>query len=156
MVREQGVIERVSDRKALVRIEKNSACATCESRDNCDVTSGKAMIIEVANELRAGEGDRVEISVPSRSFLKLAMLVYFLPVATLIAGAYAGGEWAESFHVNTTLGSIVVGCAATGVTFYFLKRFDRSSRKSGKLSPKMTRILLRARQEPSGPADASN
>ena len=143
MVSEQGVIEEVSGQKALVRIEKTSACATCGSRGACEAVSDKAMIVEVTNDLGAGKGDRVEISVSSGSFLKLSILVYFLPVVALVAGALAGGELSAPLHLHPTLASILGGCSAMAVTFYALKRLDRSSRASRKFQPRMTRILHR-------------
>ena len=79
MVTEQGIIEEVSGQKALVRIKKSSACATCESRGNCEVVSGKSMVVEVANDLGGGKGDRVELSVPSGAFLKLSYLFTYSP-----------------------------------------------------------------------------
>ena len=144
MVTEQGVIEDVSGQKALIRIKKSSACATCESRGDCEVDSGKSMVVEVANDLGGGMGDHVELSVPSGTFLKLSLLVYVLPVVALIAGAFAGGAFARVLHVPLSLSSVIGGFLAMGVTFYALKRFDRSLRARSKFRPRMTRILLRS------------
>jgi sigma-E factor negative regulatory protein RseC len=144
MITEQGVVDRVSGPKAVVRIEKSSACAACQSRESCQEGSGREMVIEVANDLGAGEGDRIEISIPGGSFLILSLLVYLLPVAALIAGAVAGGAFAGTLHMNPTFASIVGGCLGIGVTFYALKRLDRSSRAQKEFRPRMTRILLRS------------
>lgn len=143
MVTEQGIIEEESGQKALVRIKKSSACATCESRGNCEVASGKSMVVEVANDLGGGEGDHVELSVPSGAFLKLSLLVYVLPVVALIAGAFAGGMCAPFLHMPPTLASVIGGFLVMGVTFYALKRFDRSLRARSEFRPRMTRILHR-------------
>lgn len=143
MVTEQGVIEEVSGQNALVRIGKSSACATCESRGDCEVASGKSMVVEVANDLGGGEGDQVELSVPSGTFLKLSLLVYILPVVALMAGAFAGGAFARLLHVPLSLASVIGGFLVMGFAFYALKRFDRSLRARGEFRPRMTRILLR-------------
>jgi len=144
MVTEQGIIEDVSGQKTLVRIKKSSACGTCESRGNCEVASGKSMVVEVANDLGAGKGDHVELSVPSGAFLKLSLLIYVLPAVALIAGAFAGGAFAGVLHVPLSLASVVGGFLVMGVTFYALKRFDRSLRAKSEFRLKMTRILLRS------------
>lgn len=142
MITEQGIIEGVSGRKAMVRIERTSACATCQSRESCGEVSGRDMIIEVANELGAVEGDRIEISIPSGSFLMVSFLVYLFPVAALIAGAIAGGAIARMLHINLTLAAIAGGCLAMGGTFYALKRLDRSTRARKQFRPRMTRVLI--------------
>ena len=49
MITEQGVIDKISGRKATVRIQKSSACSSCESRDSCDVHGGKPMAVEHPN-----------------------------------------------------------------------------------------------------------
>ena len=144
MVTEQGVIENVSGKKTLVRIKKSSACATCESRGDCAVDSGKSMVVEVANDLGGGEGDHVELSVPSGAFLKLSLLVYILPVLALMAGAFAGGAFAGVLHVPLSLASVIGGFLVMGITFYALKRFDRSLRARSEFRPRMTRILFRS------------
>ena len=144
MVNEQGIIEEVSGQKALVRIKKSSACGTCESRGDCEVASGKSMVVEVVNDLGGGEGDHVELSVPSGAFLKLSLLVYILPVVALIAGAFAGGMCAPFLHMTPTLASVMGGFLVMGITFYALKRFDRSLRARSEFHPRMTRILLRS------------
>ena len=142
MITEQGIIERLSGPMAMVRIERTSACATCQARESCREVSGRDMIVEVANELGAGEGDRIEISIPSGSFLMLSFIVYLLPVAALIAGAIAGGTVARALDINLTLASIAGGCLAMGVTFYALKRLDRSTRARKEFRPRMTRVLI--------------
>jgi sigma-E factor negative regulatory protein RseC len=144
MVNEQGIIEEVAGQNALVRIKKSSACGTCESRGDCEVASGKSMVVEVVNDLGGGEGDYVELSVPSGAFLKLSLLVYILPVVALIAGAFAGGMCAPFLHMTPTLASVIGGFLVMGITFYALKRFDRSLRARSEFRPRMTRILLRS------------
>lgn len=148
MITEQGIVERVSGHKAVVRIQKSSACATCQSRDSCRETSGRDMIIEVANELGAGMGDRIEISISSGSFLILSLLIYLLPIAALIAGAVAGGAFAKALHINPTLASIVGGFIGIGITFYALKRLDTSILAQKEFAPRMTRVVLRSDTEP--------
>jgi sigma-E factor negative regulatory protein RseC len=144
MIIEQGIVDRVSGQKASVRVEKSSACASCQSRDSCHEASGKDMIIEVANNLGAGKGDRIEISIPAGSFLLLSILVYLLPVAALIGGAVLGGAVGGAFAINPTFASITGGCLGMGIAFYALKRLDRSARAQRDLRPRMTRILLRS------------
>lgn len=142
MITERGIIDKISGPKATVQIQKSSACSSCESRDSCDVHGGKPMKIEVENRLQAVEGDQVEVSIPSGTFLVLSLYVYFIPVAALIGGAYAGGTFlAPGLGLNATACSIVMGFLAMGVTFLLLRRFDKTPGANKKYRPKMTRII---------------
>ena len=144
MITEQGIIGKISGRKATVQIQKSSACSSCESRDSCDVHGGKPMEIEVDNRLKAAEGDQVEVSVPSGTFLLVSLYVYFIPVAALIGGAYVGGTLlAPSLGLSETPCSIVLGFLAMGVTFILLRRFDKTPLANRKYRPRMTRIVTR-------------
>jgi len=144
MITEQGIIGKVSGRKAIVSIQKSSACSSCESRDSCDVHGGKPMEVEVDNPLKAAEGDQVEISILSGTFLALSIYVYFIPVAALIGGAYVGGTLlAPVLGLSATACSIVFGFLAMGATFILLRRFDKSPLANRKYRPKMTRIVTR-------------
>ena len=144
---EEGVVQEASKRKALVRIQQGSACATCGSRDSCDISSGDNMTIEVSNELQAKIGDRVQISLPESSLLKLSFLVYLLPVIALVAGACVGAELAKVFDMDSTLTSVVAGCSAMAIVFCILRWLDGISDFRKKYYPRMTRILLSSPME---------
>jgi sigma-E factor negative regulatory protein RseC len=144
MVTEKGIVAELSGHKAKVRIHKSSACASCEARHGCHIHDTKEMIVDVNNDLRAKKGDLVEISVPTRSFLRTSLLVYFLPVLALFLGAYAGGAWAPSLHLPATLASVLGGGLAIILSFAVLRRIDRAAEHRTEFSPRMTRILVNA------------
>ena len=139
---EQGVIEKASHQKALIRIRKSSACAGCGSRGSCEVVSDKAMLVEVANDLRAKAGDLVEISMPAPALLKISFCVYLLPVIALLVGACTGNAWGRLLPVGATLASILGGCCGVGLAFLILRRLDRSVEGRSEYHPRMTRILF--------------
>lgn len=144
MAIEEGVVLETSKRKALVRIQQGSACASCGSRDSCDISSGNNMEIEVSNDLQANIGDRVQISLPESTLLKLSLLVYLLPVIALVAGACVGAELAKVLNIDSTLASVVAGCSAMAIVFCVLRWLDGISDFRKKYYPRMTRILVSA------------
>ncbi len=144
MAIEEGLVLEASNRKALVRIQQSSACASCGSRDSCDISSGNNMTIEVSNDLKAKIGDRVRISLPESSLLKLCLLVYLLPVIALVAGACVGAELAKWLNMDSTLTSVIAGCSAMAIVFCVLRWLDGISDFRKKHYPRMTRILVSA------------
>jgi len=146
MITERGIIDKISGRNVTVRIQRSSSCASCESRDSCDVHKGKPMEVEVDNHLGAKEKDLVEISMPSGTFLVLSLYVYFIPVAALIGGAYVGGTFlAPRLGLNATACSVVLGFLAMGISFLMLRHFDKTPGANRKYRPRMTRIVTRFR-----------
>lgn len=104
--------------------------------------SKKSMRVEVVNSVGAKEGDRVEISVPTGSFLTLSMLVYLVPVVALIIGAYLGTLWADYKGSEDAFFPVVIGALAMGITFLILRHFDRSIHShSSNFQPRLTKIL---------------
>jgi sigma-E factor negative regulatory protein RseC len=148
MPREQGIVTEATSKKAVVRVMKTSACDHCGSRSSCHILSDREMVVEVANDLQAKVGDHVELRAPSGSLLKLSLLVYFLPVASLVIGAYVGGEWARSFDLQPTVPSIIGAGLAMGIAFYLLRWFDRGERARGDYRPRITRILFNEASSP--------
>ena len=144
MITERGIIDKIRGRKATVKIQRSSSCASCESRDSCEVHKGKPMAIEVDNRLKAQENDLVEISMPSGAFLILSLYVYFIPVAALIGGAYVGGTFvAPRLGLNATGCSVVLGFLAMAAAFLILRYFDKTPGANRKYLPRMTRIVKR-------------
>lgn len=143
MIKEQGKIEEINKQTAVVRIRKRSACAHCESRGSCSI-SKRDMVIEVPNDLKAGVGDEVEVSVPEGTLLKLSALIYLLPVIALLVGAFFGAMIGETLHMNASLTAIILGGVFMAIAFYGLILYDRKKRKGNASYPRMTKVLVNA------------
>jgi sigma-E factor negative regulatory protein RseC len=101
------------------------------------------MQIDLENELEAKVGDCVEISLPTRSLMKLSLLVYLLPILALILGAYLGRlAGTEILQSDSTVISVACGAAAMAAAFFGLRWFDRRVQLSSGFRPRMTRILF--------------
>ncbi len=140
MITEQGTVQEIKKKYAVIRVQKSSACDQCSSRGSCDI-SGKEMIMEVINELNAKAGDIVEISMPEGTLMKASFLVYFLPVIALLIGAFSGNALSGALNVGPAPASILGGFLLMGIVFYFLMRRSRSSEYRARYLPRMTRIL---------------
>jgi sigma-E factor negative regulatory protein RseC len=141
MLRERGTVEKISAQKAVVRIERTSACASCESRSSCHVQNNREFVVEVNNDLGAGDGDVVEITMLSSSVIRASLAVYLLPVLGLILGALSGGALAGPLHVEATTPSLAGGGAGLVLSLIVLKWLDRSVRSRPDYAPRMTRVF---------------
>jgi sigma-E factor negative regulatory protein RseC len=144
MINERGVVEKIVHQKAVIKLQRNAGCETCEARGSCHTESDKEMRVEVENELHASEGDSVEVSMPTRSVAKMALVVYLGPVVALIAGAFAGDALGRSFQMTSPLAPVIGGAVLLAASLLALKRFDRFARSRPEYHPHMTRILATA------------
>lgn len=152
-LKEQGLVEEVGGGRAVVRVERNAACAQCRSRGACEMFSEKSMRVVVENSLGAHPGDWVEISIPAASVLKVSMAVYLIPVLALVVGAAAGSAWADARGMDPTAASILTGLLALGAAFLLVRRFDRgASSPDSRYVPRMSRIVPSG--EPPSPCDS--
>ena len=142
MINEQGIIEKVNKGKALVRIQRRSACESCSSKGSCSI-SARDVTIEVPNDLKAEKGDRVEISVPDGALLKISALVYLFPIIALMIGAFMGASFAKPFHADPSVTAIFGAAIFMGIAYFCLKMIERKRQAGGsKDTPRMTRILV--------------
>lgn len=92
MMQETGVVVEIRDNQiAMVRCIKGSACQHCASVDACQTGHGsEERLIEAHNDIRAAVGQRVRISISSKTFLSSSFLVYIVPLIALVACAMIG------------------------------------------------------------------
>ena len=141
MISEQGIIEKISNETAYVRVTKSSACKHCESKDSCNI-SDRDMIVEVTNRLNAKEGDRVELSVPEGTFLKLSLLVYIMPVIFLMTGAFLGNYLSILLGTSSSATAAITGALFLVIAFIGLKIYEEKKKTGDKYYPRMTRIVF--------------
>jgi sigma-E factor negative regulatory protein RseC len=137
------VIKKESDLYAQVVTDRKGACGGCQSTPHgcrsC-LTSAK-MESRVANPLGAEPGDLVEVHLSSGNLFAGAVILYLLPILTLMLGAFVG-VWASTmFGATETVGSI--GGAVTGLIIGYIVviGFDRSPRIRRRIMPTITAIL---------------
>jgi len=147
MPTERGTIEKTDRGKAFVRVQKNSACAHCESKGMCQVDNEREMVVEVENILGVGPGDQVEIMVPTGSFMKISLMVYMLPILAFMFGAFMGDNLAEKLSLNPSLSAIIGGIGLMSIFFYILKKLDKVIGGNRRYTPRLTRIIANSSQK---------
>jgi sigma-E factor negative regulatory protein RseC len=150
MIKDRGVIEKIVRQRAVVKLRRSSGCDACEARGSCHAEGDENMLVEVENELHAEEGDTVEVSMPTRSVAKMALVVYLGPVVALIAGAFVGDALGKSFQIASPLASVAGGLVLLAASLLALKGYDRFAQSRPEYHPHMTRILATG-PEPAAP-----
>ena len=110
---EQGVVLSVNKDFAKVRIERNSACASC---GKCGMTEKQKHVdFYASNEVGATVGDTVSLDIPETNSARLALVGYFLPLVPALGFMFlaVGLNWAEwvaavLFFVGLAVGFAIV------------------------------------------------
>ncbi len=108
-----------------MRFERKTQCEKCGM---CAFKKDSAYFdMELENDVGAGEGDTVIVSVPSGSVLASSALVYILPLLFTAAGLVIG------FFVGGQNLAALLGLAMLIAGFGALSLIDRILKKSGKI-----------------------
>jgi len=144
MIEEYGtVLETREDRTALVCCSKSSLCEHCSSSGSCGMgsDSGERMIL-AGNALGAQVGDRVRLSVSTRTFLQSSFTVYIVPLIALVIGAAAGQLIGERLAdgPDPNLLAAILGCAFLVGAFLVIRVGSRAL-PDERYRPQITAII---------------
>ena len=142
MLTETALVLNVRGDKALVQAQRNEACHSCAASGACHALGGgKDTRIEVVNTVRAGAGDRVELSLPEASFLRASAVTYGIPLVCLIAGALLGQVLAGAAGISANAGSIICAALGVGGSLPVVAGLNRKLSADTRYTPTITRIL---------------
>ncbi len=131
---EQGVVMSVKDKFALVRVGRNSACASC---GKCGMTEKQKHVDFYAdNEPCAAVGDTVMLDIPDTNSAKLALVGYFIPLAPALVLLFLalGLHWPDWSAALMFLGGLAVGFAVVALV-------DKLRRHKWMETPKIVQIV---------------
>lgn len=131
------VVKVLNNGMAEVELKRHSACSSC---GGCKQI--KESRFEVVNPIDAREGDMVLLAMSTRNLITAVLIVYLLPLINLLIG-FGLGSWINSyFKIGTGEGvAIVCGLILMGVTFFFVRFYDRQMGLKSGFKPQITRIL---------------
>lgn len=87
---EEGIVVKTDGEKAIVLVERKSACERCRAKDFCQLTDANMLEVQAKNEIGAKPNQVVELSIPDSAGLIASLLVYLIPTILFIAGIFLG------------------------------------------------------------------
>ncbi len=134
MRRETGTVIEVDGPGARVKVVPSGACSSCEAKTLCMGGDRGEKVIEARNEIGAGVGDTVVVTIKS-SHAVIAMLALFgLPIVLGFAGTLVGIQ----FNNNTV--SAVLGLGGVAVGLGAAKVVDRYWAGRKRIMPDITEV----------------
>lgn len=130
-----GEVVELRGKKALVRIQRTSACGeNCtECQGGCKPTSA---VTEATNGISAKVGDTVKIQMNSLAYISLAFIGYIFPILVCIATYFVVKLFTDNTVIADTaaIGSLI----AVLIIFYIV---DKLPKKSTVFSTRIIKIL---------------
>lgn len=106
MITETGRVVGIEDKALWVETIRRSTCGSCAAQKGCGqglmnkATDGRRNQLRVLLGSQSADAfhldDEVEISIPERALITGAMMVYLLPLLSMIAGMALASQYASS------------------------------------------------------------
>jgi len=100
------------------------------------------MEVEVLNTVGGQVGDRVLLEIPSSSLVKIAFLVYMIPVICLVAAAIAGSRLGTRLSLNPELTALGLGTFGFLAAFLVVRRIGQSIGRKKEYQPEVVKVLF--------------
>ena len=109
-IRHRGIVERVEDEMATVRIAQTSACAACHAAKMCMASESREKRIEARMLEPVQVGDEVEVMVREQAGWLAVCLAYIIPFLLLVAAVAGFGHlgWSEAKSGTAALVSVAL------------------------------------------------
>lgn len=143
MVEEEGIIVDVIDGKAVVKTQRSGMCSECSAVKSCHMEGEKDMMVEARNPVGAKIGQRVKISLASRSIIYASIIIYLVPLIFLFMGALAG-RWIAlylNYSAREEFFEVTIGTMSLVASFLILKVYNKKIEESSNFRPTITEIL---------------
>ena len=144
MSTEEGTITKVAENKAWVLVRRSSACDGCKSGGVCNSLAGSGnMEAETINTAGGKVGDRVRITLSSKSIWKISFMFYMIPVIFLAVGAIVGMEIGKRNFpgFDPEMMSLTMALLACAVGFLVVWVYSRFAATKREYIPEIIRIL---------------
>ncbi len=135
-MKEEGVVIEVFDGMARVRAMRGTSCDGCASRPMCKPIEGPNVVIEARNDLGAHVGERVEVAMQPKTFLKASFIVYIIPLISFVIGGAVGKRIG-----GTDVWAALCGIASLLLCYRGLWTYNKRVQKEGKYQPEIVAVL---------------
>ena len=139
MIVETGRVAKIANGKAIVEIEKGTACAECHAGCACDL-GRRVMVVEANDPIGVHVDQFVQLSIPSSSALRASFVVYVIPLIALICGTLLGQYLGAAFGVKNVF-EILVGFGCLGLSLIFVIQYNNIFSRNLKNQPVITKVV---------------
>lgn len=146
MIEQTAVVIRTEGETALVEVQRQGACGSCNAKQGCGTgilensVGRRAMRMTARNTCDAHAGDQVVVAVPERGFIRTAFFTYFLPLLLMLTGAVVAQQldWSGT-GINADFGALAGAVAGFAIALLLLRQYAKKIEKNPELHPVIIR-----------------
>lgn len=138
MIVETGRVAKIDVGKAIIEIEKGTACTKCHAGCACDLGKN-TMVVEANDPIGVHVDQFVELSIPNESALRASFVVYVVPLLALIIGTLVGEYFGTALGIKNVF-EILVGFGGLGLSLLFVRYYNNLFKQNLKNQPVITKV----------------
>jgi positive regulator of sigma E activity len=116
---QEGIVIKNDGGFAVINVQAHSSC------ENCGACSPSKLTILAHNPLDARPGQKVQFVMTQGNMLKIAFILFFLPLVFIFAGAYTGWLAARMLHLSQSILMPAAGALFFVMSIFNIIRYDR-------------------------------
>ncbi len=114
---EVGTIKELKDNKAIISLERKSACGSCHA---CEMSHDKQeMTMTAINECNGKVGDNVQVELVVERLLFATLILYGVPLITTVLGCVLG-----YYILNNEIYAFLTGIVFMVLTYVIIRKCD--------------------------------
>jgi len=112
MIEEQALVTSLKDDQAVIEVQRQNACQSCDLSEGCGTGSlgrllgYKKLTLSIPNRHKLQAGDLIVIGMPDKYFHIAGFLVYLLPLVSLFLFALTANYLFNGTELVTVLASL--------------------------------------------------
>lgn len=120
---EVGRVTEVVGDCVVVKLQRQDACGHCNA---CTAGVKKdEMVLEAKNECKAKKGDLVGISLEQSNFLLAVIIMYIIPLTSLLLGIGLGYILGNQIGTNVEVTALIVGFSLLFITYFTIRKNEK-------------------------------
>lgn len=133
-----GIVTEARGEFALVRPVSHTSC---DSAYCCQGEGVSKSVIEMRNEVNANEGDKVVFEAKEVGMIRVAFIVFILPLVLAFLGAVAGWYMSGKLAINAQIAAIFCGTIFFIISIIIIKIYEKYVSENSRLKPIIIRKI---------------
>ena len=140
MIIETGRVQHVTEGKAVIEIQRGSACSKCHAECACTGEKAQTMLVEARDPIGVRSDQYVQLTIQNTSVLRASFVVYMIPLFALITGVLLGEYLGQLLGVQNLL-EILVGFGCLGLSLIIVRLYNNLFKRDIRNQPVITKVI---------------